>query len=782
MPKFNYQNIPQELRNLKQWGLFELKWVEARKKNTKIPINPYDGSAGKSNDPSTWSDFDTAMRALNDVERADGLAFYFANGYVGLDIDHIDSNLEDWRAGDNDPNNLVNKFQDLTDNTYMEVSQSGTGIHAIFKGKIPGKRRRKGNYEMYQTGRFFALTGNNIIPDPTIKSMSDDEMKTLYEFLFGKDNIVQLHSESDNITPVDLSVAEIIKRAENSAKTGTRFTMFMKGGWEQFYSSHSEADMAFANDLAFWTGRDFHKMDTIFRNSSLMREKFDEKHGAVTYGTSLLNKAINETQNIYNPESDSQDSESSYTFSFNEDKTKKIMPRSWDDQGRGLRMRDQFATVLKFNAVDKKWFFFNGSYWQEDIGNQRVELAAERVANSIKKEKPELGFSTKTDDDKAMNEWYRFQKDSRSHMAKMHMIDEFKKYVIVKHGEFDKEDMLLNTESGYVDLSSGELHDHDIDKKFSHQTVAEYSDNVDAPLWEKFLNQIFNNDEELIHYVQKAIGYSFTGSVDEQCLFILNGRGRNGKSVFSNVVSDVAGNYAKQMNVQTIVAKKNQSGSANSDVARLEGARIVTSSELNEGDRFDESLVKQLTGGDKILARFLYGSEFEYKPKFKIWMATNHLPIIRGTDDGIWRRIKIIPFNIQIPKEKVDKKLEYKLKAEYTGILNWIVQGTIMWQQEGLEDPEAVTKVIEAYRAEMDPLDAFLEECCTTGQNYSIKAREMYDAYHEWAKESEEYKMSMTKFGREMGKKLIKIHKRDGTYYVGLKLKEPDSDYTFSFN
>ena len=781
MPKFNYQNIPQELRNLKQWGLFELKWVEARKKNTKIPINPYDGSAGKSNDPSTWSDFDTAMRALNDVERADGLAFYFANGYVGLDIDHIDSNLEDWRAGDNDPNNLVNKFQDLTDNTYMEVSQSGTGIHAIFKGKIPGKRRRKGNYEMYQTGRFFALTGNNIIPDPTIKSMSDDEMKTLYEFLFGKDNIVQLHSESDNITPVDLSVAEIIKRAENSAKTGTRFTMFMKGGWEQFYSSHSEADMAFANDLAFWTGRDFHKMDTIFRNSSLMREKFDEKHGAVTYGTSLLNKAINETQNIYNPESDSQDSESSYTFSFNEDKTKKIIPRSWDDQGRGLRMRDQFATVLKFNAVDKKWFFFNGSYWQEDIGNQRVELAAERVANSIKKEKPELSFSTKTDEDKAMNEWYRFQKDSRSHMAKMHMIDEFKKYVIVKHGEFDKEDMLLNTESGYVDLSSGELHDHDIDKKFSHQTVAEYSDNVDAPLWEKFLNQIFNNDEELIHYVQKAIGYSFTGSVDEQCLFILNGRGRNGKSVFSNVVSDVAGNYAKQMNVQTIVAKKNQSGSANSDIARLEGARIVTSSELNEGDRFDESLVKQLTGGDKILARFLYGSEFEYKPKFKIWMATNHLPIIRGTDDGIWRRIKIIPFNIQIPKEKVDKKLEYKLKAEYTGILNWIVQGAIMWQQEGLKDPEAVTKVIETYRAEMDPLDAFLEECCTTGQNYSIKAREMYDAYHEWAKESEEYKMSMTKFGREMRKKLLRVKRRDGWYYVGLKLKEPDSDYTFNF-
>ena len=124
MEKFTYNNIPEELRSLKQWGLFELKWIPERNKNTKIPINPYDGSAGKSNDPSTWSDFDTAVRALEEVERASGLAFYFANGYVGLDIDHIDSNLEDWRQGDNDPNNLVNKFQTLTNKTYMESMQS----------------------------------------------------------------------------------------------------------------------------------------------------------------------------------------------------------------------------------------------------------------------------------------------------------------------------------------------------------------------------------------------------------------------------------------------------------------------------------------------------------------------------------------------------------------------------------------------------------------------------------------------------------------------------------
>ena len=141
MPKFNYETIPQELRNLKQWGLFELKYVPARKKNTKIPINPYDGSAGKSNDPSTWSDFNTALRALDKIERADGLAFYFANGYVGLDVDNIGNDLQDFLVGA--PETLVETFRKLTKKTYMEVSQSGKGIHAVFKGKIPGSTEEK---------------------------------------------------------------------------------------------------------------------------------------------------------------------------------------------------------------------------------------------------------------------------------------------------------------------------------------------------------------------------------------------------------------------------------------------------------------------------------------------------------------------------------------------------------------------------------------------------------------------------------------------------------------
>lgn len=192
MEKFSayVKTIPEELKALKQWGLFELRYDEKRGKNTKIPINPCDGTAGKSNDPSTWSDFQTALYALGKQERASGLAFYFANGYVGLDIDHIQDDLDIYWSGD--PSSLIKQVQEMTDKTYMEISQSGEGIHAIFKGKIPGKRRRKGQFEMYESGRFFALTGNTITPSQ-IKSLDKPAMTKLYEFMFGKDNVQPLH-------------------------------------------------------------------------------------------------------------------------------------------------------------------------------------------------------------------------------------------------------------------------------------------------------------------------------------------------------------------------------------------------------------------------------------------------------------------------------------------------------------------------------------------------------------------------------------------------------------
>lgn len=579
----NYENIPNELQSLKQWGLFQKIWQPERNKYTKIPHNALNGGAGKSNDPSTWVDFKTALEALKTYQM-DGLAFFFANGYVGLDIDHIGDELDKFRSGDYQEN-TVSQAITMT-KSYMEVSISGSGIHAIFKGKIPGTRRRKGNVEMYDSGRFFALTGNTIGQyQKEVNVVTTDVMKLMYHKYFGEDNVVTINNHNP-IKPNDLDVDEVIKRAEMS-RTGDRFKVFMNGGWEGFYPSQSEADLAFANDLAFWTGRDFNKMDQIFRSSNLFRPKYDEKHGKTTYGVALLNKAINEAHETFDPK---RMPLRKYQFNFakDEDKQTEKPPRSWDDTGNADRFMDTFGKLVKYSYIDKCWYCYNGGYWEAD-NEGKVAQYVDMTVDNMRNEK--LHVSADVDPEKAKEAWDKFLKKTRSNSSKKAILSEVQHRVPVLHGEFDQDKTLLNTANGYVDLSSGILHEHDIKKMFSQQADVDYTDNIDCPEWSEFLDQIFDNDQELIHYIQKAVGYSATGSIKEQVMFILYGNGRNGKSIFIDTISDILGTYAKSMQADSIMVRQNSSG-ANSDIARLESARLVTSSEPNEGVRLDEGLVK----------------------------------------------------------------------------------------------------------------------------------------------------------------------------------------------
>lgn len=759
----NYENIPNELRSLKQWGLFQKIWQPERNKYTKIPHNALNGGAGKSNDPSTWVDFKTALEALKTYQM-DGLAFFFANGYVGLDIDHIGDELDKFRSGDYQEN-TVSQAITMT-KSYMEVSISGSGIHAIFKGKIPGTRRRKGNVEMYDSGRFFALTGNTIGQyQNEVNVVTADVMKLMYHKYFGEDNVVTINNHNP-IKPNDLDVDEVIKRAEMS-RTGDRFKVFMNGGWEGFYPSQSEADLAFANDLAFWTGRDFNKMDQIFRTSNLFRPKYDEKHGKTTYGVALLNKAINEAHETFDPK---RMPLRKYQFNFakDEDKQAETPPRSWDDTGNADRFMDTFGKLVKYSYIDKCWYCYNGGYWETD-NEGKVAQYIDMTVDNMRNEK--LHVSADVDPEKAKEAWDKFLKKTRSNSSKKAILNEVQHRVPVLHGEFDQDKTLLNTSNGYVDLSSGILYEHDIKKMFSQQADVDYTDNIDCPEWSEFLDQIFDNDQELIHYIQKAVGYSATGSIKEQVMFILYGNGRNGKSIFIDTISDILGTYAKSMQADSIMVRQNSSG-ANSDIARLESARLVTSSEPNEGVRLDEGLVKQLTGGDKVTARYLYGKEFEFKPQFKLWLATNHKPIIRGTDDGIWRRLMLIPFKVQIPTDKVDKDLKYKLQRESIGILNWIVEGALMWQREGLNPPASVTNASRQYREEMDVISLFVDDCCEVSDSYRAPAGELFKKYQSWANDNSEYSMSKQKFGREMRQKFEMKKTMNGRFYLGLKISQ----------
>ncbi|WP_461241226.1 phage NrS-1 polymerase family protein, partial [Paucilactobacillus sp. N302-9] len=449
----NYDNIPTELRSLTQWGTYEKVWNEERHKYTKIPHNALNDEGGRSNAPDTWVDFQTALAGMKKFNR-DGLAFYFGNGYVGLDIDHIKDEIEQYLLGDYQHTvvkDVIDKLQ-----SYTEVSLSDEGIHAIFKGKIPGNRRRKSNIEMYESGRFFALTGKTIGPFANhVNSPIPENIKLLYTKFFGEDKVVQLPNQS-TITTNDLDVDEIIRRAEMS-KNGNRFKLFMQGGWENHYPSQSEADLAFADTLAFWCGRDFSKMDQIFRSSDLMRPKYDEQHGKTTYGNALLNKAINETSETFNPKKQPLNK---YILNFGGDEDKKDdkpkPPRSWDDTGNADRFMDLYENIVRYSYIDKNWFVYNGSYWEVD--NQgMIASYLDNMLEVMKNEK--LFIAAGQEEENAKKNWDNFLQKTRSNHSKKAILDEIKHRVPILHGEFDKDKTLLNAENGYIDMNSGILHD-----------------------------------------------------------------------------------------------------------------------------------------------------------------------------------------------------------------------------------------------------------------------------------------------------------------------------------
>ncbi|EAF8775205.1 DNA primase [Listeria monocytogenes] len=755
-----YEQIPDELKKLKQWCAFQLVWDEERGKNKKIPMNANTGAYGNSVDERTWADFETALASLEKYQ-FDGLGFYFKAPYFGVDIDDIKDDIQDYLYGNTE--NIAGEFiQTLA--SYTEYSVSGTGIHIISKGDFPEGGRRKGNIEMYPDGRFFVMTGQ-VIDNYRQVNEATSAIKYLHTKYIGTNEVRQtnnLHST------VDLPVSDIIHRAEQS-KQGSQFKTLFDGLWDGLYPSQSEADLAFANMLAFWTGCNAEKMDEIFRSSGLMRSKWDQKRGASLYGEKVLNVAIQNTSDVYSPGNSIDDYEIKI---LDNGKAKKAY--SFDDTGNAERFRDEYNNSVRYSYVNKGWYYYNSKIWMFD-NTGAIKTLADRVIQNMKKDFAYM--ESESDIEKA---FVKHLKATRGNRGKTNMLKEAEHLMPVLPEQFDVNKHFFNTQNGYIDLKSGRLNEHDRSKMFTKISHIEYTDKIDAPLWNSFLLDIFDHDKELIDYVQKAVGYSLTGSTSEQVMFILFGNGRNGKSVFLDIINDVFGSYSTNIQPQTIMVKQQSSG-ANSDIARLHAARFVTTTEPNEGVRLDEGLIKQLTGGDKVTARHLYKDEFEFTPEFKIWMATNHKPIIRGRDDGIWRRLHLIPFTVKIPNHKVDKNLKYKLKGELTGILNWAVEGCLKWQREGLKLPTAVERASNEYKSEMDVITAFIEDCCETDLESKIKSKTLYDTYREWAKDNGQYVMSSTKFGREMGLKFEKKKSGSVRLYQGIKLNDEYAQMNFNF-
>jgi putative DNA primase/helicase len=268
----------------------------------------------------------------------------------------------------------------------------------------------------------------------------------------------------------------------------------------------------------------------------------------------------------------------------------------------------------------------------------------------------------------------------------------------------------------------------------------EYDPNADCPLWKQFVREIMDYKTDIIKFIQAAAGWALSGDISEQTMFILYGTGANGKSTFLNTIMYLLGDYATATPTETFMKKSGDQYT--NDIARLRGTRFVTTTEAEQGRRLSEPLIKKITGNDQMTARFLYGEFFNFTPAFKIFMATNHKPLIKGTDHGIWRRIKLIPFTARIPEEKQDKHLELKLREEASGILNWLLEGAAIWKREGLQAPKTVLNTTDEYRGKMDVIGNFLKEHCSQEKGLSIRIRELYKVYADWCGENNEHAVS----------------------------------------
>ena len=333
--------------------------------------------------------------------------------------------------------------------------------------------------------------------------------------------------------------------------------------------------------------------------------------------------------------------------------------------------------------------------------------------------------------------------------------------------------------NGTLDLRTGTLRPHDRADLITKCTGVDYQAWA-CPRWTAFLERVIP-DEAVRGYVRRAVGYALTGSTRESCVFFLYGGGKNGKSVFTGILEHLLADYWTKTRAETIMQKRDQ-GIPN-DIAALRGLRLCTVSEVNEGQRLNEALIKDLTGGDTLSARLLYGEFFNFKPQFKLWLYGNHKPKVRGTDEGIWRRMRLIPFTVTITEEEKDAELPAKLRAELPGILDWAVQGCTEWQQIGLQEPQQVREATEEYRQEMDNVARFLSDRCTDTPddrgNCEAPAHPLYRSYDTWCKAANEHACAERTFSEVLTKKgFAKKRTNRGMQYSGIRLLNDEETET----
>jgi len=455
--------------------------------------------------------------------------------------------------------------------------------------------------------------------------------------------------------------------------------------------------------------------------------------------------------------------------------------RALTEVGNGDRLKQLVGDRARFVPEVGLLLLWEDGRWTGDEGNARITQLTKQLSTVLYQEAQELLTSGEGDDAKKVVDWALKSQTVKMIDSTIELLSR-EPALRVSVTSLDANPQLIGFDGGrqVIDLETGQARRAvPTDYITKSLGITELGDAAKAVTWCRYLDDVFESDKELIDWIQRRCGYLLTGQTTEQCFLFLYGTGKNGKTVFIKILMAALGDYARAMASETLVHSKRDPQSASPDLARLAGARLVTSVETEEGKALAESLIKSLTGGDPIAARYLHKELFEFIPSFKLMIAGNHKPVIHGTDMGIWRRIHLVPFTRMFSDEEADPKMEDKLRAELPHILAWMLAGCQAWRSHGLgTPPRRVSEATLEYRVTMDTIGEFLTDKCELAPDAFAAAERLFTCFRYWSHDCGLYPPTKQGFGRRMTERPgITASKRNGMRgYIGLRLKDDASE------
>ena len=746
--------LPAPLRALKDYPQFIL-WKVAQRdgKNVKLPVD-VEGHLINAHDPANWMDAATAL-AYHELGFQIGFVFTKNDPFFFFDIDGA---LEGGKWSD-----LSHKIIGALPGAAVEVSQSGTGLHVFGAYTSVPEHASKNvplHIELYTEGRFVALTFDRM--SGSIASDCTEALATLAGYYFAPRGDDSPQEWTDK--PVS-GAAPIKDDEELLAKAlDTRSAASVFGGKASFRDlfeaneiplaktypdpnreyDASSADMAYAQHCAFWTGNDCERILRLMWRSDLVREKWNLRPDYVKQ-TILNATALQKT--FYN----AGRADNSIAGARGAPKLRANGEVRPDDsqvqENRGIEEIRSFRLSDRANAERLKkmygdrlrndrgiWYEWNLRRWEPN--EKGAHLLAATVGELVRDE-----FRTNFSDDGGWKDpnlakyylgWAKQSESARGIKVTLdlaHSMPAFNGDNIM----WDSDPWLFNAHNGTIDLRTGNLRSHRREDYITRICEVPYNPGAGAPRFKQFLCEIFDHDQALIQYVQWAVGYSLTALTRHHLFFVLWGGGANGKSTLVEVLKHVIGpDYFHTMTSDELLLSSY--ARHQSPIAQLEGKRFVVASETNESRRLNESLVKQLTGGDSIRANLMHRDAEEFRPVLKLWLMTNHRPEIRDDSKGMWRRIRLIPFTQTFEGAAANTDLAGELKTEAEGILAWAAEGAKQVQEGEPELPETVRAAVSEYKKEQDTLGQFLDEECRQGAALRAGKTDFYIAYDKWSK------------------------------------------------